>query len=113
MPLNACIMDPATSGPVCDCQNLEACLTAVQHTSLFTHPSFTLRNFPQFSRLIDLFANVVYEPSDLETLIDEIERATVLPNLDPSLRLFFGPFHSMCVVAWTRSGQIAMFAELP
>ena len=80
-------------------------ITIDQRALLFTHPSLLQSDFPLLSRLAEC-AEVIFASSELEALIIEIERATVLPNLSSSVRLFFGPFHTACCVAWARDEQI-------
>jgi hypothetical protein len=108
MSLDAQIIEPAT-GKVDP--ELLASLGVETHDVLFSHPEMRLDRFPFLSRISDFYTDAGYEPTELESLIAELERAASLFGPDSVVCRFLGPFHSMCCLAFFGQKGVALYAD--
>jgi hypothetical protein len=106
MSLDAQITDPST-GAI----EMSAHLNPEQHGALFAHEEVSSERFPLLFRLKDYYADTHFDHRELEALVSELEHASVLFALDHPVKKFFGPFHSLCSVAFCRGKDVDFYAD--
>ena len=82
-----------------------------QHGALFAHEAIVQDRFPLLCRLKNYYADAHFEHRELEVLISELEHASVLFALDHPVKKFFGPFHTLCCVAFCRGREVDLYAD--
>jgi len=82
-----------------------------QHSDLFAHEAIVQDRFPLLCRLKNYYADAHFEHRELEALISEVERASVLFAFEHPVKKFFGPFHTLCCVAFCRGRDVDLYAD--
>ncbi len=108
MALDAQITDPST-GDID--RELSAEMSPEQHGALFAHATVISDRFPLLSRLRDYYADAHFEHLELEALISELEHVSVLFPVEHPVKKFFGPFHSLCCLAFCRGKDVDVYAD--
>jgi hypothetical protein len=108
MPLDAQMTDPKTGKLDLE---LSAQMDTEQHGALFARDEIVEARFPLLSRLKDYYADAHFAHGELERLISEVERASVLFAFEHPVKKFFGPFHSLCCMAWAKGCDVDLYAD--
>jgi len=89
---------------------LSARMDLEQHGAFFSHQKIVQDQFPLFWRLQDHSVDAHFVHRELESLIGELERVSVLFALEHPVKKFLGPFHTLCCVAFCRDRDVHLHA---
>lgn len=108
MPLDFNIAKTEFSEPL-DSQGLVCFLNQDTHEELFAHARTS--EVPNLMAFENFYSDAYVETKNLENLIREIEEITMrFPHNSP-VKSFLAPFHSLCVIAWTKEAGISAFCD--
>ena len=108
MALDAQITNPSTGEMD---RELSAQMNPEQHGALFAHDGVLPERFPLLCRIKDYYADAHFDNRELEALISELEHASVLFPIEHPVKKFFGPFHSLCCLAFCRGKDVDLYAD--
>jgi len=108
MALDAQITDPST-GEID--HELSAKMNLEQHGALFSRHEVVPDRFPLLCRLKAHYADAHFQHRELEALISELEQASALFPIEHPVKKFFGPFHSLCCLAFCRGRDVDLYAD--
>jgi len=86
-------------------------LTAAQHEALFAHPEIVAGRYPLLCRLTEHRSGAHFAHRELESLIGELEWASTLFAFEHPVKQFFGPFHTLCCIAFCRGHDVQLRSD--
>jgi hypothetical protein len=110
VPLNFHVTDTPLGG-IIPSDGIECAIDQSTHNELFQEPNITADSYPFLDRFRNYYDDAYVEHEALESLISEIEQASIHFKHGSYPKKFLGSLHALCCVAWARDAYVSAFCD--